>query len=212
MLTIIVPKKDQTRTQKAPSHLLTWDQRWVGEHRYEVSDLLLDKHTLRDMLARRNVAYRKWMRYWGIPNRRIQWQEIRIVSDKNSEHPTTKDFWFNRFIEGVFTVFINPISFSDKNTGKVYQYYLLSPEDSYEIALQLHRDKGVFIPRRAIEGPELYIPKHQELSLPRVVPVEVCKQYRHETEGGVLPNLNQEGTYVDANSIPEKKIIVSSSK
>lgn len=209
MLTVIVPKREQVKIQKAPAHLLAWDQRWVGEHNYETSDLLLDKHTLRNILARRNVVYRRWMKYWGIPNRRIQWQEIVITNEKHSHHSTTKDFFFLRFIEGKFTVFINPISFADKQTGKVYQYYLLSPEDGYEVSLQLHRDKGIFIPRRRIEGDELFMPKDMELSVPRVVPVEMCRQIRHFTTAGVIDAPKKEGQYQEQNQEKEKKIIIA---
>ena len=195
MLQIIVHKKNAVKTQKAPAHLLTFDYRWVSEKNYETTSLLLDKHTLRDMLARRNVAYRRWLKFWGVPNRRIQWQEIVVTEDRASHHQTTKDYFFLRFIEGKFTVFLNPISFQDKGTGKVYQYYLLSPEDSYLVALQLHKDKGIWVPHRAIEGDELYLPKDPELSIPRVIPVEMCRQIRHFTTAGVVEAPLREGLY-----------------
>lgn len=209
MYSIYIPKKGEVKTQKAPKHLLNFDCRWIGEHRYQTSDLLLDKRALREILATRNVCYRRWLKYWRIPNRRIRWQEVRIVTDKVSEHSTTKDYWFNRFIEGCFTVFENPISMQDAQTKKVYQYYLLSPEDCYEVALQLHRDKGIYVPRRHVGGDELFLPKDLELSVPRVVPVEMCKHIRWETSGGTTSYLNREGVYNHqvTDSTPEVKKI-----
>jgi hypothetical protein len=200
----LIPTRHNTPTRKAPEQYLTLENRWKPEQYYKDS-ALLPPSVLRKMIFKRNKIYDAWLTHWMLPRRNPRWQPVRVLDWKDSDHEYTRDCWFKLFVEGLFFVYENPITIKEPNTKKPYQYYILAPEHGYEVNVSLDIRANRIVPRRK-PGLETFMSKHQHLTTPRIVPVEVCHHYtRHERVGGAIPDLAVDGA--DPTAMQEAKLI-----
>lgn len=183
----------ETPTKKAKPHFTSFSNRWAPEEELkpEQRPESFSDDNVRMYCFERNRRYKVWLQHWMLPSKQHRFQAVRILDWQDSGHDCTKDYWFKMFIEGMFYVYQSPLSLREEKTNKIYQYYLLSPEDAYQVNVELDLLNDKMIPKRSVTD-ELYISKHQHLTTPRIVPVELCRHVRHETIGGQLPDITPE--------------------
>lgn len=132
--------------------------------------------------GRRSKAYLAWLAAFGVPGRHVKFQAIQILSSKHSDE--SRCDWWPPYQDCVFRVFIEPYVVYD---GKLHKsWYVLCPEDTE----MLHRFewgvKGKVFPEREMLL-ERYVSSNPLLRKLRLVPVECCRHWRHETTAGQLP-------------------------
>ena len=148
------------------------------------------------MMYARNMAYNNWIcsfhtkakdgtKTRTLHSKMFKWQAIQILSDKHSE-TTSKDWWKN-YQDCLFRVFMQPETFYDVSTGEHKQWYLLSPEDCYLVNKNEIEKTDATLPPREWKGGEVFLSSDPRLRKARLVPVECCRHWRHETTAGVLP-------------------------
>lgn len=168
--------------------------RWVDEFFDPAPSIIqpskdLSTQWLRDK-EQRNLAYACWMAAKSrvapdgarIPLLKpcsLSWQVIQVLSIRSPRD------WWSDYRDALFRVFVNPQTFYD---GKGYeQWYLLSPEDSYLVHRYELEKKGATLPPRDYNGSERWISGDRRLRGAKLIPVECCRHWKHETTAGVLP-------------------------
>lgn len=132
----------------------------------------------------RDAAYAAWQRSIGIDSpRQSIFQAVRVINFKPKL--SSKEDWWENYQDAVFRVFVNPVQVY---VGKeCFQYYLLCPEDAYLVnRYELMKTNPELAPRD-YAGFEKLLSKHKVLRTGRLIPIECCKHYRHETVAGELP-------------------------
>lgn len=181
---------------KVPSYLKSFDlpitldgfagfnQRWAdpwGHINNEIRESLM---TPTQMIERgeRDLVYRKYLSRFGLKAGTCKFQAIR-VHDYSHTNVTSRD-WFKEYRDCVFRVWVNPHTIYNSTYKTHYQYYVLCPEDIFLLHCLERAEKGFpYPPRRSFK----HICPHAPLRKIRMIPVECCKHYRHETTGGQLP-------------------------
>jgi hypothetical protein len=138
----------------------------------------------------RNGSYRKWLgafNFMGKPlkGKQMSWQVIQVLSTGHAQQ-SSKDWW-GPYQDCVFRVFSQPETRYSKYVADHVQWYVLSPEDSELVNRWEAKKKGVDAPPRSALKGERYISIHPNLRKARLIPVECCRHFRHETTGGTLP-------------------------
>ena len=178
MTNVIIPK--------IPKYFysLTDPRRWYDKYASQNGDerLILSPHEIITK-GRRNDAYKAWLSRAGLPAYRPLFQAIQILSAAYSE--TNRKDWWPPYRDCLFRVFVSPYTEYAKGTKGNRQWYILCPEDC-EMILRFENElEGRHFPPRKLN--ELYISKEPALRKVRLVPVECCRHWRHETTGGELP-------------------------
>lgn len=131
----------------------------------------------------RDAAYRKYLNAFDKGGRQMKWQVVR-VHNRNHAHITTSDWWQD-YRDCVFRVWMQPTTTYSNYVRDHVQHYILCPDDTYLThCFERHRKGLSYPPRSSFK----WISPHKDLRRMRVIPVEVCKHFRHETEGGKLPD------------------------
>lgn len=174
-------------------------RRWVDEFA-PVSDVLVTpKETSRSYIHarnKRNAAYEEWLRLFTFKDQygnpqplfkqgQWKWQAIQVMTIKHSE--SNRKDWWDHYQDALFRVFLNPQTIYDRETGEHKQWYLLSPEDCYLVNKHELEKNGPTLPPRDKLGEEMHISKDKRLRQARLIPVECCRHWRHETTAGKLP-------------------------
>lgn len=162
-------------------HRERWFDEW-GHINSEEAEAMLPR---RDKLlrGRRDKAYRRYIGAFsdirpGVP----KFQVIRVHDYQHAN--TSKHDWWRDYMDCVFRVWVNPHTIYNKKKNQHMQYYIICPEDIYLMHCAERHEKGLSFPKRTSFK---YISPHKELRKLRVIPVECCKHFRHETTGGALP-------------------------
>lgn len=136
--------------------------------------------------GRRNEAYAKWIARSNPPlkGKHPIWQAIQILSFKHSEH-SHRDWWEN-YQDALFRAYVQPETVYDFQTGENKQWYLLCPEDCFLINKYEIEKNGPDLPPRNLIT-EKYLPLDPKLRRRRLIPVECCRHWKHETTAGRLP-------------------------
>ena len=132
----------------------------------------------------RNEAYKEWLRAFGVKPGAMKWQVIRVHDRAHADY-TTYDWWQD-YRDCAFRVFMNPLTRYNGRGHK--QEYILCPDDCYLTHCYERHKKGLSYPNRKTFG---FISPHPDLRKLRVIPVEACKHFRHETTAGKLPGGNE---------------------
>lgn len=168
--------------------------RWVDEFADDAPHIIkpsmdLNPTWLRDR-DERNLQYAKWMAAksattpdgWHYPLLKpcsLNWQVIQVLSVRSSRD------WWGDFRDALFRVFVNPQTVYD---GKGFeQWYLLSPEDCYLVNRYEIEKAGAQLPPRDYAGAERWVSSDKRLRKAKLIPVECCRHWKHETTAGVLP-------------------------
>lgn len=132
--------------------------------------------------GRRQTAYIKWLQKHRLPPRQCRFQAIQILSAKYGD--SQRNDWWPRYRDCIFRVFVQPYT---EYQGLVHrQWYILAPEDCETINRFEAEERGRhYAPRYSIG--ERFFSNHKELRKVKLVPVECCRHWRHETTGGRLP-------------------------
>lgn len=131
--------------------------------------------------GRREAAYVQWLRKHGLPPRQCRFQAIQILAAKYGD--TSPRDWWPPYRDCIFRVFVNP--YNEHSGLQHRQWYILCPEDCEMINRFEADEQGRHYPPRQIG--ERFISRQKELRKVKLVPVECCRHWRHETTGGVLP-------------------------
>ena len=144
----------------------------------------------------RNEAYSRWQAsfFHKSPTgeyhplfkaKNMLWQVIQVMSFGHSER--SHNDWWENYQDVLFRVFVSPETVYDERTGENKQWYLLSPEDGYLVNRHEIESKTTALPPREIYGRERYLSDNKMLRRARLIPVECCRHWRHETTAGELP-------------------------
>lgn len=176
------------QTQPIPSYFYscTDPRRWVdpfsnlqGEERLVMTPFEIIQR------GRRDEAYMAWMRKFRLPPRKCVFQVVQCMNFHHSYANPKKDWW-DRYRDCLFRVFVMPYTHYESNVKQHYQWYILCPEDSEMLLRYEYDKKGIYIPKRdPISEP--WISSDKRIRKLRMLPVEACRHWRHETTGGVLP-------------------------
>lgn len=166
-----------------PTHPKRWQDDFTDLYNKD-SVIITPRHT---QVLQRNQVYANWLAHFKhTASKRpiLRWQTIRVLTAKHSESDSARNWWFEKFQESVFRVFGTPHTVYD---GKHYkQWYILHPADSGMVKRYQLEQKGIWLkPFDYRASP--WLPPDKELRRMLMVPVECCKQYRHETTAGQLP-------------------------
>lgn len=176
------------QTQKLPAHFYscTHPLRWRDEYADNTGTarMVLTPFELMQM-DRRNEAYAAWMNKFKMPPRRCMFQVIQCLSFHHSYANKHKDWW-DRYRDCLFRVFVMPYTHYEKTLKQHYQWYVLCPEDSEMLLRYEYANKGIHIPKRD-PITERWISNDKRVRKLRMLPVEACRHWRHETTAGVLP-------------------------
>ena len=146
--------------------------------------------------AARNEAYSKWLASFFdvgphgeyrpyLQSKQMLWQVIQIMKRDHSEN--NENDWWEDYQDSLFRVFVSPETFYCDKTNDHKQWYLLSPEDSYLVnKYELESKYGSLSPRDYL-GRERFLSADRRLRRARLIPVECCRHWRHETTAGELP-------------------------
>jgi len=174
-------------TQRIPSYFYSCTNpiRWRDpySHPDDQERLILTPNEIVQR-GKRNEAYANWLVRHGLKNKLMRWQVIQILRFKHSE--SSRRDWWERYQDCLFRVWVSPETLYCKDTKQYKQWYVLCPEDSelllrYEFALR----NPELPPRSPLSEP--YFSKFKHLRKARLVPVECCRHWRHETTAGALP-------------------------
>lgn len=193
-------------THKLPSYFLSLDSilpngkpRWEDEltdsapHVIQMQDLNPARAKLK---SDRNIAYSKWLASFFVKSvtgdytplikpKTMSWQVIQVMTRSHSEN-NHKDWW-GKYEDALFRVFLQPETVYDKYSGEHKQWYLLSPEDSYLVNRYEMELKHPGLEPRDYNGRERFLSANKLLRRARLIPVECCRHWRHETTAGALP-------------------------
>lgn len=174
--------------------------RWHDNY-FEGDSIIIDpktcSETFRREKAQRNLAYKAWIMSKGeydeqgnyapkLKQKKMSFQVVQVLTDKRTD--ANKSDWWEPFQDCLFRVFTEPETYYDEKTTEYKQWYLLSPEDCFEVARYEQAKAGKTFPPRDYLVKEKYISKHPALRQAYLVPVECCRHWRHETTAGELPD------------------------
>lgn len=147
--------------------------------------------TLKD---ERNICYAKWLAAFCVSSdkgtapmlapKQMIWQVVQVMSFKHSE--SNSNDWWEPYQDCLFRVFVQPETIYHNN-GEHKQWYLLSPEDCYIVNKIELEAAGNALPPREYNGRERWLSGDRRLRRARLIPVECCRHWRHETTAGELP-------------------------
>lgn len=133
----------------------------------------------------RTMAYRKWLGRKGLGVNLMKWQLIQVMTFKHSEF-SKKDWWEN-YQDALFRVFVQPQTLYCPVTKEHKQWYVLCPEDSEMVLRHEWEKKNPTLPPRSALKGERWVSKDKRLRKAKLIPVECCRHWRHETTAGQLP-------------------------
>lgn len=164
------------------THPLRWRDPYADD--FNNDRMVLLPYEVIDM-GRRNTAYNYYMGKFGLPGRNCKFQVIQVLNFHHSCANPKRDWW-GRYLDCLFRVFVMPYTKYECTVKQHYQWYILCPEDTETLLRYEYDQKGVYIPKR---DPilEKYVPLDKRLRKIRMLPVEACRHWRHETTAGRLP-------------------------
>lgn len=173
-------------------------RRWVDEFKDAAPSIIQPKDldaTYSEARAQRNEAYARWQAAFFVRQgndfvplfkaKNLLFQVIQILAYKHSESNSLD--WWEGYQDALFRVFVSPETVYDPKTGEHKQWYLLSPEDGYLVNRYELESKYGSLPPRDFLGRERWLSADKRLRRARLVPVECCRHWRHETTAGKLP-------------------------
>jgi hypothetical protein len=160
-----------------------WFDPWALKDPMEMEDWELQQR------YERNQAYEAYLKSFNLGKKNFQWQVIR-VHNRNHAYVDKSDWWQD-YRDCAFRVWMQPCTMYSQYVKDHIQYYILSPEDIYLTHCFERHKRGLSYPARKTFK---WISPHKELRKMRLIPVEVCKHFRHETTAGKLPEGNEFNT------------------
>jgi hypothetical protein len=132
--------------------------------------------------ATRDAHYRAWLSKFPVKPKNPKWQVIQILTSDHSERQSRQ--WWDRYRDCVFRAYVNPEVKYCTIRKDHKSWYVISPEDCYLMQAYEAEQRGFTVPNRRTFQ---FISPMKALRAARLVPVECCRHFRHETTAGQLP-------------------------
>lgn len=162
------------------NHRERWFDKWGHINTEEQEEAMPRREKI--LRGRRDNHYRRYIARFNVRTRLMKWQVIRVLSYQHGT--STRQDWFREYQDCLFRVFVNPHTIYDSTKKKYLQFYILCPEDAFLVDCQERADKGLSYPPRSSF---VYTPQHKAFRKLKIIPVECCHHFRHETTAGKLP-------------------------